>query len=84
MNECTPPTLPKRLPRPDQYGNYWLSFGQRPNGPALLKAGGYKASNRSEGWFASHGDDRGVLFSGTQIRYFLTPESALEALREGN
>lgn len=68
-----------RLPDPDAWGNYWLRRGEgRIHGPCILHAGG---TGPVAAWIASRGGDEGVLFEDGRIRYFASPEGALEALR---
>jgi hypothetical protein len=72
--------MPDRLPKPDQYGNYWL--GGKGKGPAILK--GRQVGGAADCWFACSGAEDGcsILFAGPDIRYFQTPEAALAALKE--
>lgn len=77
------------LPSPDQYGNYW--FKDR-KGPAIFKAGKsqglVKLGRPKEGdyWFISLGVVEGTVMrdtaEGKKIRYFNTPQEALEVLNE--
>jgi hypothetical protein len=77
------------LPPPDQYGNYW--FKDR-RGPAIFKggksAGLVKLGRPKEGdyWFISLGVVEGTVMrdtiDGKKIRYFTTPQEALEVLNE--
>jgi hypothetical protein len=76
--------LPRQLPAPDAYENHWL--GEKPcSGPVIFRA---LVKDRSvnppadRGWYVSRGDQGGLLFRNGQIRYFPTPEKALEALWE--
>ena len=69
-------TLPANLPKPDDFGNYWL--GAKPQGPAIFTALGTKAPKRS--YFASLGGDAGLLFDGPILRYFSGAADALAEL----
>jgi hypothetical protein len=71
-------TLPDRLPKPDFYDNYWLGADHKVC-PVVLCSLLVANDHR---WFASKGGTEGVVFDGMRIRYFPTPELALEALRE--
>lgn len=73
-----------QLPKPDAWGNYWLGTGtNRVHGPCLLHSNVKdKAGNVIQRWFVSLGNDGGCLFSGSELRYFSTPEAALLALVE--
>lgn len=87
-------TLPKCLPQPDQYGNYYL--GSSPHGkgklPAIFK-GGCETKNTDGKLILvrQHGDlgerwficlPNCVEFYYNDIRYFPSPQKALEYMRE--
>jgi hypothetical protein len=78
--------IPRILPKPDEYENYWLT--QRPMGACILFSAKASREARRHGaadtdrWFASLGGDAGVLFHDGAIRYFVSPASALAALIE--
>lgn len=76
------PILPRNLPRPDSFGNYWLApfgTGQRDvSGPAVLH------SSRIRGfWIASRGTALGgVLWDGVAIKLFSSPQEAFVELKK--
>lgn len=80
----------KKLPEPDDFGNYWLKTHAR--APAVLKGGkgdGGLAENGArtikndrEHWFVSVGEGELLFHGDGVIRYFATPQLALEALNE--
>ncbi len=71
------------LPKADEYGNFWLRDYVvrdvcilRGGSPEFVKS----ARVGKRRWFISTGDAGGVQFSGTEIRYYDSPELALKAL----
>lgn len=76
----------RTLPRPDQFGNYW--FGDpRARGdtgswdataPAIFRL--LTHNKQGVAWVASLGA-RGMLWSGTELRVFGSPEEALAEIR---
>jgi hypothetical protein len=71
--------LTDRLPKPDQFGSYWL--GPRPIGAAIFRS--HLPGKNGPQYFASTGssEGQGVLFSQSGIWYFDSPEEAHKALR---
>ena len=72
-------SLPKVLPNPDRFGNYWLL--DKPRGPVIFKA---DSKDKLGKFFASRGCDIigvGLLTDENGITYFDTAEEALIALK---
>jgi len=65
--------MPKLLPPPTGYKNYFL--GKPPNCPAVLSSLVHRGK-----WLASFGEKGEILVENAGLRYFDTPQEALEAL----
>ena len=73
----------KRLPPPDEFGNYWT--GDHQHDPAIFPS---KRLRRGEvltvssTWYVTMGKARGMLMDGLRVRTFPSAEEALRALNE--
>lgn len=72
-----------KLPKPDEYGNYWLNSDHK-LGPAIFpsKRRTYEGEvRRLDSYFVLVGTERGFLFKGNTLEQFKTPQEALEAIQ---
>ena len=67
-----------KLPKPDGYGNYWLSPPES-MGPVIFRRRANRERGENNRWFLSLGDG-GVVFDGGAIKEYKTPMLALEEL----
>lgn len=66
-----------KLPKADSFGNFW--FGNKYEDPAIFPIRCFHAENQGK-YFLSLGGDKGVVFYGSELMAFVSPEEALEYL----
>lgn len=73
----------RKLPKPDDYGNYWLNLDHK-LGPAIFPSKRLTSDGiASDGYVLFLGTKTGFLFDGTKLKKFPTAEEALRAMRHG-
>jgi hypothetical protein len=71
--------MPKKLPRPDMFGNYW--FGPKPHGAAIFALKDSDHVHLTGQYIVSLGE-KGMVWQGANLRRFKYIQEAVDVLGE--